>query len=65
MKVGDLVQFADSEAEPTVCIVTKVKDVRDIHSGVLLHSCVMIAIPEEEAIIPMNKKFLQVISESR
>ena len=66
MKVGDLAQFTESlSLWKTTCIITKTKNVRDIHSGILLPNCVMIAIPEEEAIIPMSKKFLEVISESR
>lgn len=65
MKVGDLVKFFDNSERKSanVYIITSL-DAYDPHSGQSLPNCIMIALLEERAIIPMHKKYLQVVSKS-
>lgn len=62
MKTGDLVKFSSDE-DSNAYIVTNDK-AHDLHTGRFLPGCVMIAILGENAIIPMRRAFLEVISES-
>ena len=62
MKIGDLVVFSNNK-ESGAHIVTNNK-AHDPNNGRLLPGCIMIAILEEDAIIPMREDFLEVISES-
>ena len=62
MKTGDLVVFS-SNKDSGAHIVTDDK-AYDPHTGRPLPGCIMIAILKEDAIIPMRKKFLEVVSES-
>lgn len=63
MKTGDLVKFS-SNKDVVVYVVTNDK-AYDLYTGKPLPKCVMIAVLEHNAIIPMRKNFLEVISESR
>ena len=62
MKVGDLVRFSNRD-KGSYIVVDDVA--HDLHSGKYLPNCVMIAILDVDAIIPMDKKFLKVVSCAR
>jgi len=64
MQIGDLVLFRPARRDEDAYIITNT-EAYDLHSGEFLPDCVMIAIPEEKAIIPMAKRYLEVISATR
>ena len=62
MKKGDLVRFSNRDRGSYIVVDEMA---HDPHSGKHLPNCVMIAILDVDAIIPMDRKFLKVISHGR
>ena len=62
MKIGDLVRFSNRD-NGTYCIVVSEEAYDQL--GVCLPTCVMIAIPEAEVVVPMDRKFLKVVSRAK
>ena len=63
MKTGDLVRFSNRPSGPYYIVVGE--EAYDVHSGKYLPDCVMIALPEVDGIVPMDRKFLKVVSRAK
>ena len=63
MKTGDLVTFSNRPSGPYYIIVSD--RAHDIHTGKYLPECVMIALVEIDGIVPMDRKFLRLVSRGK
>tara|TARA_R100000008_G_C3505059_1_gene125710 strand:- start:27 stop:224 length:198 start_codon:yes stop_codon:yes gene_type:complete len=62
-RAGDLVRFSNRPDGPYYIVVSE--DAHDIHNGKYLPDCVMIALLEIDGVVPMDRKFLKVVSRAK
>ena len=61
MQIGDLVLVHPAKGRPCVIVSLTAEPV----AGAYMDNCVTIWVPDYNTTIPMNKKWIEVISESR